>query len=538
MYNDVYNSGHFSPGGEMDVIPWGDSMSDMGAAETFAAETEESVDALGKIESHGIDFIPDEDRKSKPSNIVWILLGANLTLGLIVLGWLPISFGLGWWAAFWSIIVGCALGALLFAPMALIGPRTGTNGPVSSGAYFGVVGRMIGSCLAVFIAIGFYALAVWTGGQMAVYGAHRLFGLADGNLELGISYGIIAAIAITAAIFGHANMVFVEKFLIPTVGLLMIIGFFVFGKHFNVHYAGGHYLLGTFMPTWALSVTIAAAATFGYGPYVNDWTRHISHRRFSDRSVFLAACGGGFFGLVFPLVFGAYTAVAINNPALSYVGGIVKMSPLWYLVPLIFLGIIGSLGQSTLCIYSNGLDFSSIIPALKRVPATIVLSCIGVTFIFLGTLVWNIENTVSAFVTLFGVVAAPWISIIVVGHFMRRGYYDPQALQVFNRREKGGIYWFARGINYRACVAWFVASCVGLLFLDSSLYVGPWSNAAGGIDLSWLSATFIGAGVYYVSTRIFPEPASVYGPGATSASISGDASIADSTRRAAEPTVP
>jgi purine-cytosine permease-like protein len=469
-------------------------------------------DAFGKVETHGIDYIPERDRHSRPRNIFYILIGANLTFGLIVLGWLPVSFGLSWWASFWSIIVGNTLGALLFAPMALVGPRTGTNGPVSSGAFFGVVGRMIGSFLSLFIAIGFYALAVWTGGQMAVYGAHRLFGLPSGNLELGIAYAIIAIIAITAAIYGHANMVAVEKFLIPTVGALMFIGFIVFGHRFNANYAGGHLILGGFWPTWALAVTIAAAATFGYGPYVNDWTRYISRKRHSDRSIFLTTLVGGFAGLTFPLVFGAYTAVAIANPALPYVGGLVQISPVGYLVPLMILGIIGSLGQSTVCIYSNGLDFSSIFPVLKRVTATVILSCIGVLFIFLGTLVWNIENTVSAFVTLFGVLAAPWISIVVTGHFLRRAWYDPQALQAFNRRERGGIYWFWHGINPRACAAWLVASAVGLLFLNSSLYVGPWSGVAGGIDLSWLSAVFVGAAGYLLTTLVWPENLAVRGP--------------------------
>ena len=74
----------------------------------------------------------------------------------------------------------------------------------------------------------------------------------------------------------------------------------------------------------------------------------------------------------------------------------------------------------------------------------------------------------------------------------RRGWYNPDDLQVFNRRERGGIYWFTGGLNIRACLAWVVASTVGLLFLDSSLYVGPWSALADGIDLSWLSATFMG----------------------------------------------
>lgn len=469
------------------------------------------VDAVGKIEAHGIDYIPEADRHSKPANIIWILLGANLTIGLIVLGWLVVSFGLSWWAAFWAIVVGDLVGAALFAPMALLGPRTGTNGPVSSGAYFGVVGRIIGSALAVFIAVGFYALAVWTGGQMAVYGAHRLFGLPDGKLELGIAYAIIAAVAITAAIYGHANMVLVEKFLIPTVGLMLVIGFFVFGHRFDVNYAGGGLVLGSFWPTWALGVTIAAAATFGYGPYVNDWTRYISRQRHSDTSIFLSTFFGGFFGLTIPLVFGAYTAVAIHSPSLTYVAGLVKYSPLWYLVPLIILGLIGSLGQSTVCIYSNGLDFSSIVPVLKRVPATVVLSACGVTFIFLGTLVWNIQTTVSAFVTLFGAVAAPWIAVILVGHFARRGYYDPQDLQVFNRRQKGGIYWFSRGFNVRAVVAFLAGTFFALMFLSTTLYAGPWIGAVHDITLSWIIGAVVAAVVYFAALKLFPEPASVYG---------------------------
>ncbi len=91
------------------------------------------------------------------------------------------------------------------------------------------------------------------------------------------------------------------------------------------------------------------------------------------------------------------------------------------------------------------------------------------------------------------------------------GWYNPDDLQVFNRRERGGIYWFTGGLNIRACLAWLVASTVGLLFLDSSLYVGPWSAAANGIDLSWLSATFIGALVYLVATLLFPEGPAVSG---------------------------
>jgi purine-cytosine permease-like protein len=469
---------------------------------------EESSGVAG-IEAHGVDFIPDEDRHSGPANIFSIFIGANLTFGLIVLGWLPVSFGLGWWSSVSSIVVGAAVGAAVLIPISLLGPRTGTNGPVSSGAIFGVVGRLIGSLLALFIAVGFYALAVWTGGQVAVFGAHKLFSLSSGNLSLGISYAIIAGISIAAAIWGHAKLVFIEKLLIPTVGTVMVIGFFVYGGKFNVHYAGGGYLLGHFWATWALAVTISAAATYGYAPYVNDWTRHISRLRHSDKNLALATGVGSFVGLAFPLIFGAYTGVAIHNPAADYVSGLVGITPKAYLVPLVIVGLIGSLGQSTVCIYSNGLDFSSIFPIFKRVTATIILSAIGVLFIFLGTLVWNVENTVAAFVSLFGVVVAPWISIVIVGHFLRHGTYDTDALQVFNRGQRGGIYWYVGGWNLRAALSWLAASGVGLLFLTTSLYVGPWSDAANGIDLSWISAMILGGVLYYLATRVFPEPPAV-----------------------------
>jgi len=119
---------------------------------------------------------------------------------------------------------------------------------------------------------------------------------------------------------------------------------------------------------------------------------------------------------------------------------------------------------------------------------------------------------VSAFVSLFGVVVAPWISIVIVGHFLRRGSYDAEALQVFNRGERGGIYWYVGGWNLRAAVSWLVASIVGLLFLTTSLYVGPWSDAANGIDLSWLSAMVLGALLYFIATRVVPEPPAVLNP--------------------------
>ena len=173
------------------------------------------------------------------------------------------------------------------------------------------------------------------------------------------------------------------------------------------------------------------------------------------------------------------------------------------------VGLIGSLGQSTVCIYSNGLDFSSIFPIFSRVTATVILSSIGVLFIFLGTLVWNAENTVSAFVSLFGVVAAAWIGITVSGHFLRRGRYDPEPCRSSTAANAAGSTGTPAGGTCGPHLAWLLASGVGLLFLSTSLYTGPWSGLANGIDLSWLTAIVLGSAVYLLAAVVFPEPRAV-----------------------------
>lgn len=47
------------------------------------------------VEQRGVDTVPDAERTSGPRDLVSILLGSSLCLGVIVFGWLPVSFGLG-----------------------------------------------------------------------------------------------------------------------------------------------------------------------------------------------------------------------------------------------------------------------------------------------------------------------------------------------------------------------------------------------------------------------------------------------------------
>src|SRR5262245_12384827 len=194
-------------------------------------------DRLGHIEETGIEYIPEPARDSRPANLAAVFFGGNLAFSVIVFGWLPITFGLGWWSTVTASAVGLAIGTLITVPLALLGPRTGTNNTVSSGAHFGINGRMIGSALTLFFALVYAAIAVWTSGDALVATAHRLLGTPTGDGALAVGYALIAAEIALVALYGHATVVALQKIVVPLVGVLLVAGFVAFAGSFDAGYA-------------------------------------------------------------------------------------------------------------------------------------------------------------------------------------------------------------------------------------------------------------------------------------------------------------
>jgi purine-cytosine permease-like protein len=467
---------------------------------------EPRADAAGRIETRGIDYIPEVERDSRPANLVAVFLGGNLALSVIVFGWLPITFGLGWWSAVTSIVAGLALGTLVTAPLALLGPRTGTNNPVSSGAHFGVRGRVVGSALTLLFALAYAAISVWTGGDALVASAARLVGTPEGDGALAAGYALIAAGMVGVALYGHATVVALQKALVPLVGVLLALGVVAFAARFDVGYGGGEYVLGGFWETWALSVVIAAAGPLSYAPSLGDYSRRISHRRHSDRRVLAAAAAGVFGGLLVTALFGAFTAVAFGAVGDSYVLDLVAFAPGWYVLGVLLIGLIGSMGQGPLNLYATGLDMESLVPRLRRVDTTLITSVVAVALVFLGTFVLDAVDSITAITLILNGLAGPWVAVNLVGFFLaRRRRYDPVDLQAFAAGRRGGRYWFAGGWNPRALIAWAAGSAFGLLAVSSSLYTGPLADVAGGVDVSLLGSGAIAAAVYAVALAIAPE---------------------------------
>jgi hypothetical protein len=87
--------------------------------------------------------------------------------------------------------------------------------------------------------------------------------------------------------------------------------------------------------------------------------------------------------------------------------------------------------------------------------------------------------------------------------------YDADALQVFNRRARGGVYWYRAGWNVRATVSWAVGAGCGLLAVSLPSYEGPLLSLTGGVDCSFVLSGLVG-GVTYVlpELRVLSRPGS------------------------------
>lgn len=475
---------------------------------------------INEIETNGVEQIPDHQRTATPLDLFRLIFGGANTFSTAVLGSFPVLFGLSFQAGLAAILLGTLVGAVILAPMGLFGPINGTNNAVSSGAHFGVHGRIVGSFLSLLTAIAFFSLSVWSSGDALVGGAKRLVGLPENDLSLALTYALFALLVLTVCIYGFRFMLWVNKVAVWTASVLFLLGIVAFAPSFDVNFAGSlaHGQAG-FWAAFIGASLVAMSNPISFGAFLGDWSRYIP--RTTAKSRILGAVILAQLATLLPSVFGLATATIVaaqapdyitNN---NYVGGLLAVSPTWFFLPVCLLAVIGGMSTGTTALYGTGLDMSSVFPrVLSRVKATLLIGVMSIAFIFIGRFAANLVQSVSTFVVLIITCTTPWMVIMLIGLLVRRGWYCPQDLQVFTRGETGGRYWFSHGWNWRGLGAWIPSALVGLCFVNlPGQFVGPLGNLAEGIDISLLVTLGLAAVLYGLLLKLFPEPAEVYGPG-------------------------
>lgn len=482
-------------------------------------DLELAIPSAMQVEPFGIAIIPDQHRTATVYDYLRICWGSANSLSSAVLGAFPILFGLSFLQAVAATFLGVLVGSVLLAPMALFGPITGTNNPVSSGAHFGVVGRIVGSVLGVIAAIAFFAISVWASGDALVGAAERTFHVHASSPWLALSYAVFAISVLIICIYGFRLMLLSNKLAVVTNTLLFIVGIGAFWGAFDSRYPGLGFRWGehAFWAPFISAALVVLGNQIAFAAFLGDWTRYLP-RSTRGRALILATIASQLLTLL-PFLFGVMTAsvIATRHPIFlsnaDYAGELLQVSPTWFLPIMLILAVLSGMATGSASLYGTGLDFSSVVTGLSRPRATLIIGSLACLLVFAGRFYFSLFGAVSTCISLIVVTTTPWMVVMIWGFVVRRGYYIPSALQVFNLRKIGGPYWFVHGWNLPGMAAWLISASLAWTTVNiPGHFVGWFGELAGTVDISLLVALVLPAVLYPLFLHLYPDPNGVFGP--------------------------
>jgi purine-cytosine permease-like protein len=482
-----------------------------------------AVEKRDLVEKRGIEFIPEDERRSKPRELGIVFFGTQIQYGSLVVGALPVTFGLDWLGSLTAMIVGTIVGSAAVGAMSVMGPKAGTNGSVTSSAFFGIRGRYVGSFIAQVIDLGYFAMGLWISAPPLVHGGHLLFGLPEGNVATTIAVIFSAAIVLALGIFGHGLLVAWEKFTAcgNVICLALLVAFCIGHFHPSPDVKAFPLVLKAWWPSWILAVTVFVANAISYSPFVGDYARYVPTRT-PSRLVFWWPFGGMVAGCFVGCLCGTLIGLSVANPN-EVEAQMLSFVPHVFLLPIVVIGLIANSSNGGMVFYNGILDLQAILWKLTRLHVGIIFSAIGLFVAYLGLTVSTFMSSIVALSSIVTVLVTPWIIINVIGYFRHGQRLRARDLQAFGRTADRGIYWYTRGFNVPAVVAWLVSSTIGILFSDTALFVGPLASVAKGVDLSFLSAALVASALYLALDQLLPSASKV-----RESNLTGSADIAPS----------
>lgn len=461
---------------------------------------EDSAYGVMKVETRGIELIPEDERPMRPSDLFWLWAGATWNVEYLVYGALIVSFGLSFAQAVVAIVVGNVFYVML-GIASIQGPETGTTAFGVSRAPFGRNGNRVPSLFNWITQVGFEIEGI----VLVVLIAEAMF--ARGGIGVGAGLKVLLIIAAVAIQFiipflGHATITKVLRYL----SFVFIVVFAIMAILVIPHVHLSTYHKSATWEVWTTAVVLlVSVGGLGWTENGNDYSRYLRRDTPKAKSLWSATLGAAIPSILLELL-GA--AAFIVSPKVTAVTGVPSSFESWFFWPFLILALPQLFAINTIDLYSSGVTLQALGVPVKRWGAviidTIVAGAVTALVIFKG----NFYTDLSGFLDYIVVWLAPWFAIIVVDYLLRRGRYDRDALAATH----GGVYWRNGGVNWRAVVALFLGMAAALMWIDAAFYVpsytGPLSSATNGADFSWVVGILVGGLVYWLlSMRSVPAEA-------------------------------
>jgi NCS1 family nucleobase:cation symporter-1 len=402
-------------------------------------QMEEQVSVLPKIQAPpewGIRPVPEEHRSLRFIDL--FVLWSSLGVGLLVLeaGALLVP-GLNLAQALLAILIGTLVGNLLLALAGLAGGDHAIPTMVLLRPVLGQRGSYLPSLFNLIQLIGWTAFEFWVIALAANRVSQALFGFS--------SYGFwLAVCAIWCVLLAVGGPLVVIRQWLEKFGVWLVYGvtawmtIALFAQHdipSLLRQAGTGDL-----PFW-LGVDLVVAMPISWMPLVADYNRFARGARSAFWGTYLGylVANVWFYGLgalfILTLEMAQPTPENLAGAIMALTGGVVAL--------LVIL--VDETDNAFADIYSAAVTLQNVFPQITQRILVVIIGAVGLALAALLTMGRYFD-----FLLLIGSVFVPLFGILAADHFVLRR----RKLDVEDLYRRGGAYWYWRGVNWVAVVAW------------------------------------------------------------------------------------
>ncbi|MBN9629854.1 MAG: cytosine permease [Actinobacteria bacterium] len=447
--------------------------------ETLAEESALTTDADSptRIETHGIDFIPETERHGRARDLFAVWAAPNVNFLAVVVGATLMVMGLTLWEALAVIVIGNVF-SIVTGIVAGSGPAAGTPSEVITRAMYGITGNRFNVAIAGWLISVCYLAINWAAATTVAVGLLGRIGVPATGWTIAISAVLIAAATMVISVYGHGLIMRLYQ---PLAIVLAVIFagmaiFVVSGAHWS--FAPAKPLSGVeLVAMMAAGVALVASAPLSYTNSA-DFSRYLPRgTRVRDVALWTTL------GLVIPGILATFvgslaaSAVDMTSPE----AGLEKFLPAWFAPVFLISVIVGTIANNAMTAYSSGLALQAVGIKLPRSRTVLLDGTVGVAMTLFALLVWNFLDSVSSALQLGVTILAPIMGVYLADMLWRRNRYDGPALTDESRSSR---FWFSGGFHLAGVVSVLVGIAASLMCSATLVFVGPVAAALSGIDLS------------------------------------------------------
>ncbi|MFC9223806.1 purine-cytosine permease family protein [Streptomyces hygroscopicus] len=464
-------------------------------ASSGAPTTEAVVNQFGKVETAGVDFIPEHARHGKPLDLffVWASVGTNFLY--VLFGGGLVASGLTIGQAF--LVAGLA-SLFWIAPgiTAMSGPSSGTPSAIVTRAVYGIRGnRIFGAGVNWLLVIVFEGVAL-ASGTLAGVALLDFLGVKQQNWVTAAVAVVLGIAVFVISFFGHATIIRVSVYLSGASAVFMLgLAAFVLPKASTTVHASAAPLEGSsFWSVFFGGLVLLAAFPLTWGTSA-DFARYLPSNTPGHKVAAWTAFGGALpqFALT-SLGILAGTAVDANNLQLS----LEEILPPWFYVALLSLVVMGSMANLVPTFYSSGLLLQGIGLRVRRSRSVAIDAVIGGFFCTYALVSPTFYAGVSDFAGVMLLVLGPAFGVYIADMAIRRNHYN--GLQLHDER-RGSPFWYWRGFNLAGALALVTGAVAASLCAATKIFVGPVNHLLNGADISSIAGPLAAGATYYLARR-------------------------------------